>query len=77
LENGTPREKYYEKHSASGEGRKSPLLLGGKTLGLRCSTDADRVMYNECGRGADRSCWCSSDSGHKFSVRTISNSHHK
>jgi len=34
-------------------GRKSPLLLGGKTLGLRCSADADRVMYNKCGRNAD------------------------
>ena len=34
-------------------GRKSPLLLGGKTLGLRCSEDAARVMYNKYGRGAD------------------------
>ena len=34
-------------------GRKSPLLLGGETLGLRCSVDADRVMYNQCGCGAD------------------------
>jgi len=32
-------------------GGKLPLLLGGKTLGLRCS--ADRVMYNKCRRGAD------------------------
>jgi len=48
-------------------GRKSPLLLGGKTLGLRCRADMDRVMYDKCGRGAD--------SGHKFSVRTISSSH--
>jgi len=31
-------------------GCKSPLLLGGN-LGLRCSADADRVMYNK--RGAD------------------------
>jgi len=34
-------------------GHKSPLLLGGKTLGLRCSADVDRVMYNKCGRSAD------------------------
>jgi len=34
-------------------GRKLPLLLGGKTLGLRCSADADRIMYTKCGRGAD------------------------
>jgi len=34
-------------------GRKSPLLLGGETLGLRCSVDEDIVMYNKCGRGAD------------------------
>jgi len=34
-------------------GHKSPLLLGGNTLGLRCSVDADRVMYNKCRRGAD------------------------
>ena len=26
-------------------GCKSPLLLRGKTLGLRCSVDVDRVMY--------------------------------
>jgi len=34
-------------------GHKSPLLLGGETLELRCSEDADRVMYNKSGRGAD------------------------
>ena len=34
-------------------GRKSPLLLGGETLGLRCSAGADRVMYNKFGRRAD------------------------
>jgi len=34
-------------------GHKSPLLLGGKTLGLRCSADADKVMNNKCRRGAD------------------------
>jgi len=34
-------------------GRKSPLLLGGETLGLRCSVNEDIVMYNKCGRGAD------------------------
>jgi len=51
---------------------KSPWLFGGKTLGLQCSTDADRVMYNKCGQDADRSCWCSADSGHKFSVHAIS-----
>jgi len=32
---------------------KSPLLLGGKTLGLWCSADVDIVMYNKCERGAD------------------------
>jgi len=37
-------------------GHKSPLLLGDETLGLRCNADADRVMYNKCGRGADGSC---------------------
>jgi len=31
-------------------GRKWPLLLGGKTLQLWCSADADRVMYNKCGQ---------------------------
>jgi len=56
-------------------GCKSPLLLGGETLGLRCSADMDRVMYNKRGRGADRSCWCGADSGHKFSVRAISTVH--
>ena len=34
------------------------LLLEGKTLGLRCSADAERVMYNKCRRDADRSWWC-------------------
>ena len=29
------------------------LLLGGKTLGLRCSADADSENYNKCSRGAD------------------------
>jgi len=42
-------------------GHKSPLLLGGKTLGLRCSADADRVMYNKYG--------CSVDSGQKLLMR--------
>ena len=37
-------------------GSKSPVLLRGKTLGLQCSVDADRVMYSKCGCGADRSC---------------------
>ena len=37
-------------------GRKSTLLLGGETLGWWYSPDADRVMYNKCGRDADRSC---------------------
>jgi len=32
---------------------KSPLLLVGKTLGLRCSVEADRVMYSKCGHGED------------------------
>jgi len=54
LANLTSSEKCYEKRSALGEGGKSPLLLGGETLGLRCSADADRVMCNKCGRGADR-----------------------
>ena len=53
LANLTPREIFYEKHSASGEGHKSPLLLGGETFGLRCSADADKVMNNKCRRGAD------------------------
>jgi len=56
---------------------KSPLLLGGKTLGLQCSTNADRVMYcttnADAVRTADRTCWYGADSGHKFSVRAISN----
>jgi len=43
-------------------GRKPPLLLGGKTLRLRCSADADSIMYNKCGRGADSGqkllMWC-------------------
>jgi len=34
-------------------GRKSPLLLVGKTLGFRYSAEADRVMYNKCRHGAD------------------------
>jgi len=34
-------------------GRKLPLLLGGKTLSMRCSVDTDRAMYDKCGRGAD------------------------
>jgi len=34
-------------------GYKWQLLLGGKTLSLRCSADVDREMYNKCGRGAD------------------------
>ena len=29
-------------------GKKSPLLLWGKTLGFWCSADADQVMYNKC-----------------------------
>jgi len=33
-------------------GRKSALLLGGKTLGLPGSADADREMYNKCSSGA-------------------------
>ena len=74
LANLTHRENCYEKPSASGEGRKSPLLLGGKTLGMLCRSDADRVMYNKCGRSADRSCWCGADSRHKFSVHAISRS---
>jgi len=45
-------------------GYKWQLLLGRKTLSLRCSADADREKYNKCG--------CGADSGHKFSVRAIS-----
>jgi len=41
---------------------KSPLLLGGKILGLRSSADADRVMYNKCVCGVDSGqkllMWC-------------------
>jgi len=37
-------------------GCKLQLLLGGKTLGLRCSAHVDKEMYNKCGHGADRSC---------------------
>jgi len=44
------------------KGRKSPLVLG-KTLGLRCSADADRVMYNKCG--------CVADNGQKLLTEMI------
>jgi len=56
-------------------GRKSRMLLGGKTLGLWCSADTDRIMYNKWRRSADRSCWCGVESRHKFSVRAISSVH--
>jgi len=43
-------------------GCKSPLLLGGKALGLWCSPDEDKVTYNKYGRGADSGqkllMWC-------------------
>jgi len=64
LANLLPREKYYEEHSASGEGYKWHLLLGGKIW--VCGADTDREKYYRCG--------CGVDSGHKFSVHTISSS---
>jgi len=39
-------------------GYKSPLLLGGKTVGLQCSADAHRVM--------DKKRGCVADSGQKL-----------
>jgi len=58
IANLTPREKCYEKYSASGEEVQIAIAVRGEILGLRCS--ADRVMYK---------CGCGADSGQKLLMR--------
>jgi len=48
------------------------LLLGGKTLSLGSSADADREKYNKRGHGVDSGQKLLMRRGHKYSVCTIS-----